>query len=277
MNREHIAKVESAARRLRWDIVEMIGPNVRGHFGGSLSLADIVAALYFYKMRHDPKNPAWVERDRFLLSKGHAGLVQYAALAECGYYPKAELAKLKTLGSILQGHPDMRRMPGIECSTGSLGQGLSIACGMAAGLKLDGSKAQVYCVVGDGEAAEGQIWEAANAASHYKLDNLVGILDRNRLQATGAIEKRFNTNPVVEKWESFGWHVAECDGHDAASLIAALDGLDGVHGKPKMLVARTVKGSGLPFAENDAAFHNGAVTSEQYEQARKLFCADAVH
>lgn len=275
MNREPIAKVERAARTLRWDIVEMIGPNVRGHFGGSLSLADIVATLYFHTMRHDPRNPAWPERDRFLLSKGHAGLVQYAALAECGYFPKAELKRLKCLGSMLQGHPDMRRVPGVECSTGSLGQGLSIACGIAAGLRLDGNKARVYCVVGDGEAAEGQIWEAAAAAAHYRLDNLVAILDRNRLQAMGAIEKRFNTNPVVEKWAAFGWHVAECDGHDAAELITAFDRLNDVRGKPKMLVARTVKGSGLPFAENDAAFHNGAVTSEQYEQARRLLCADA--
>jgi transketolase len=274
MTRDEIAKVERAARQLRWGIVEMIGPNVRGHFGGSLSLADIVAALYFHKMRHDPKNPAWPERDRFLLSKGHGGLVQYAALAECGYFPRTELAKLKTLGAMLQGHPDMRRIPGIECSTGSLGQGLSISCGMAAGLKLDGSKSRVYCAVGDGEAAEGQIWEAASAASHYKLDNLVAILDRNRLQATGAIADRFNTNPVVEKWQAFGWHVAEADGHDVCSVLHALDEFDRVTGKPKMLVARTVKGAGLPCAENNAAFHNGAITSEQYEQARALLCAE---
>jgi transketolase len=272
MSKDQIAKVERAARQLRWDIVEMIGPNVRGHFGGSLSLADIVAALYFSKMRHDPKNPKWPERDRFLLSKGHSGLVQYAALAECGYFPRAELAKLKTLGSMLQGHPDMRRTPGIECNTGSLGQGLSIACGIAAGLKIDGSKARVYCVVGDGESAEGQIWEAASAASHYKLDNLVAILDRNRLQAMGPVAERFNTNPVFEKWEAFGWQVAECDGHDAGSILNALDELDQYQGKPKMLIARTVKGSGLPFAENQVGFHNGAITSEQYEQARALLC-----
>jgi transketolase len=274
MTKDQIAKVERAARQLRWDIVEMIGPNVRGHFGGSLSLADIVAALYFHKMRHDPKNPNWRDRDRFLLSKGHSGLVQYAALAECGYFPRAELAKLKTLGSMLQGHPDMRRTPGIECSTGSLGQGLSIACGMAAGLKLEGSKARVYCVVGDGESAEGQIWEAAAAAAHYKLDNLVAILDRNRLQAMGPVAERFNTNPVFEKWEAFGWQVAETDGHDAAAILHALDDLDQFQGKPKMLIARTIKGSGLPFAENQVSFHNGAITSEQYQQARALLCAD---
>jgi transketolase len=274
-HQDQVAKVERAARRLRWDIVEMIGPNVRGHFGGSLSLADIVAALYFCRMRHDPKNPHWPERDRFLLSKGHSGLVQYAALAECGYFPRAELAKLKTLGSMLQGHPDMRRTPGVECNTGSLGQGLSIACGIAAGLKLDGSKARVYCVVGDGESAEGQIWEAAAAAAHYKLDNLVAILDRNRLQAMGPVAERFNTNPVFEKWEAFGWQVAEADGHDAGAILTALDDLDQFQGKPKMLIARTIKGAGLPFAENQVSFHNGAITSEQYEQARALFCADA--
>ena len=270
-----IAKVERAARRLRWDICEMIGPNVRGHFGGSLSIADVTAALYFHKMRHDPKNPHWPDRDRYLLSKGHSGLVQYAALAECGYFPKSELAKLKTLGSILQGHPDMRRTPGVECNTGSLGHGLSIACGIAAGLKIDGSKAHVYCVVGDGEAAEGQIWEAGLSAAHYKLDNLVAILDQNRIQATGTIEKRFNTNPMVAKWEAFGWHVVEVDGHNVGAILQALDELDTVSGKPKMLVARTIKGAGLPFAENNAAYHNGAITTEQYEQARVLF-ADKV-
>jgi len=159
----------------------------------------------------------------------------------------------------------------VECNTGSLGHGLSIACGIAAGLKIDGSKAHVYCVVGDGESAEGQIWEAGLSAAHYKLDNLVAILDQNRLQATGAIEKRFNTNPMIEKWQSFGWHVVAIDGHSIGAILRALDDLDAVTGKPKMLVARTIKGAGLPFAENNAAYHNGAITAEQFEQARVLF------
>jgi transketolase len=244
--------------------------------GGSLSIADVVAALYFSRMRHDPKNPAWPDRDRFLMSKGHATLAHYAALAMCGYFPMEELAKLKTLGSMLQGHPDMKRTPGVEANTGSLGQGLSIACGIAAGLKLDGRKSKVYCVVGDGEIAEGQIWEAAFAATHYKLDNLTAILDFNRLQATGAVETRFNTNPVAEKWKSFGWYVVETDGNDASSVLTAFDELEPVTGKPKMLIAHTTKGAGLPFAENNVAYHNGSMTSDQFEVARRLLADDAV-
>jgi len=268
-------KVERAARALRWNIVQMVGPNQKGHLGGSLSIADVVAALYFSKMRHDPENPSWPDRDRFILSKGHVALVQYAALAECGYFSKREFSKLKTLGGMLQGHPDIKSTPGIEANTGSLGQGLSIACGMAAGLKMDGRPSRVYCVLGDGEIAEGQIWEAALAASHYKLDNLVAVLDRNCLQAMGSIVNRFNTNPVVEKWQAFGWHVVEVDGNDVAAVLRALDDLDLVTGKPKILIACTVKGAGLPFAENNVAFHNGSMTTEQFEMARQLFCAKA--
>jgi transketolase len=276
MDQFDVTKVERAARALRWNIVQMVGPNQKGHLGGSLSIADVVAALYFSKMRHDPKTPSWPDRDRFLMSKGHGVLVQYAALGECGYFSKQEFAKLKTLGGMLQGHPDMNRTPGIEANTGSLGQGLSIACGIAAGLKMDGRTSRVYCVVGDGEIAEGQIWEAALAAAHYKLDNLVAILDRNSLQATGSIVSRFNTNPLAEKWQSFGWHVVEVDGNDVSAVLRILDDLDAVIGKPKMLIARTVKGAGLPFAENNAAFHNGSMTTEQFEVARQLLSADAL-
>jgi len=263
-------RVEQAARILRLRVVEMLGPNTKGHLGGSLSIADVVAALYFVKMRHDPSAPQWPDRDRFILSKGHSVLVQYAALAECGYFPREELGKLKTLGSMLQGHPDIKSTPGIEANTGSLGQGLSQACGMAAGLRLDGRKSRVYCVVGDGELCEGQIWEAAMSASHYHLDNLVAIVDRNGLLATGPIESRFNTNPLAQKWAAFGWHVLELDGHDATAILEALDQADRLSGKPKVLIANTVKGRGLPFAENNAAFHNGHMTSEQYELALKL-------
>jgi transketolase len=275
MKKDIVAKVEQAARAIRWNIVQMVGPNNKGHLGGSLSIADVVAALYFSKMRHDPKNPSWPDRDRFLLSKGHVALVQYAALAECGYFSKQEFSKLKTLGSMLQGHPDKKSTPGIEANTGSLGHGLSIACGMAAGLRMDGRKSNVYCVIGDGEVAEGQIWEAALAASHYKLDNLIAILDRNCLQATGSIVSRFNTNPMIEKWESFGWHVVETDGNDASSVLRSLDELDAVVGKPKILIACTVKGAGLPFAENNVSFHNGSMTNEQFELARQLLSAEA--
>jgi transketolase len=184
-----------------------------------------------------------------------------------GYFPEKELDTVKKLGSHLQGHPDMKDTPGIEANTGSLGQGLSIACGMAAGLRIDGSKSRVYCVVGDGEMDEGQIWEAALAATVFKLDNLVAILDKNGLMATGAIEERFNTNPVVDKWRAFGWWVKEIDGHDIKAIVEALDETDGLTGKPKLIVAYTVKGKGVSFAEHQAAFHNGLLTQEQYDQA----------
>ena len=259
--------LKEKARKLRTHIIRMIGVGKKGHLGGSCSIADVVAALYFHKMRLDPKNPHWDERDRFLLSKGHAALAQYAALAELAFFPEEELDSVKKLGARLQGHPDMNETPGIEANTGSLGQGLSIACGMAAGLRIDGSKSRVYCVVGDGEMDEGQIWEAAMAASVYKLDNLVVILDKNGIMATGTIEERFDSNPVFEKWKAFGWWVKEIDGHDMEAIVEVLDEADGVSGQPKIIIAYTVKGKGVSFAEHQAAFHNGLLTQEQYDQA----------
>jgi transketolase len=269
-----IEKLEHIARILRLDIVQMVGIGQRGHLGGSCSIADIVTALYFSKMRHDPANSSWPDRDRFLLSKGHAALVQYAALAECGYFSKDELKHTKRYGSMLQGHPDLKSTPGIEANTGSLGQGLSRACGMAAGLRIDGRASRVYCVIGDGELAEGQIWEAAMAASAFKLDNLVAILDCNGLQATGPVSQRFNTNPLPEKWRAFGWHVQEIDGHDLAGILKALDDADSMKGKPKMIIARTIKGAGIPFAENKVEFHNGLLDAGQFETACALLSAD---
>lgn len=268
---EQVAKLEKAAKRLRYDIVMMIGAGKPGHLGGSCSIADIVAVLYFHKMRHDPRNPTWSDRDRFLLSKGHAALAQYAALAECGYFPKEELRTLKELGSILQGHPEMRRMPGIEAYTGSLGQGLSVACGIAMAGRIDQKDYKVYCIVGDGEVAEGQIWEASMAAAFYKLDNLVALFDKNLVQATGPIVERYNTNPHAEKWKAFGWHVMEIDGHNIEQIAGALDEAGQVRGKPVMIVAHTVKGKGVPFAEGKADFHHGIMTQEQFETARRLF------
>ncbi len=262
-----IGELRRMARTIRLDIVQMVGVGQRGHLGGSCSIADVVTALYFSKMRHDPANPSWPDRDRFLLSKGHAALVQYAALAECGYFPKEELKKVKRCGAMLQGHPDLKSTPGIEANTGSLGQGLSIACGIAAGLRIDGRTSRVYCVVGDGELDEGQIWEAAMAASAFKLDNLVAILDRNGLQAMGPTEQRLNTNPLPEKWSAFGWHVMEINGHDMASILRALDDVDGIKGRPKMIIARTIKGAGIPFAENRVEFHNGQLDEAQFESA----------
>lgn len=264
-----IKELEVKAKKIRYNIVKMIGPEKTGHLGGSCSIADIVTVLYFHKMKHDPKNPKMPDRDRFLLSKGHSALAQYAALAETGYFDIKELATLKTFGSKLQGHPDMLRLPGIEANTGSLGQGLSIAAGMAAAGKIDKKNYKVYCIVGDGELAEGQIWEAAMAASFYKLDNLVAILDKNCLQATGPIKERFDTNPHKEKWEAFGWNVLECDGHSISGLISSLEEADKIKGKPVIIIACTVKGKNVSFAENNAAFHNGAMTQEQYELALK--------
>jgi transketolase len=266
-----VAELEKKAKKLRYDIVMMIGAGKPGHLGGSCSIAEIVAALYFHKMQHDPANPQWPDRDRLLLSKGHAALTQYAALAECGYFPKKELETLKELGTIVQGHPEMLRMPGIEANTGSLGQGLSISCGIALAGKLDKKDYRVYCVVGDGEIAEGQIWEASMAAAYYKLDNLTAILDKNEVQATGPIVERYDTNPHPEKWKAFGWHVIEIDGHDMSQVVDALDKADEVKGKPVMIVANTVKGKGVPFAEGKADFHHGIMTEEQYQTARKLF------
>jgi transketolase len=269
VSKELVKQIEEKALQLRRDIVDMIGVGKVGHLGASCSCADIVAALYFHKMKIDANSPKQEDRDRFLLSKGHAALVQYAALAELGFFPKEELKKVKALGSMLQGHPDMTKTPGVEANTGSLGQGLSIANGMALGLRLDGSKRKVYVIVGDGEIAEGQIWEAAMAAANFKVDNLVAILDRNRLQATGTIEERFNSGDLIAKWKAFGWYVIEIDGHNVEEIIEALDKADEIKGQPTVIVANTVKGKGVSFAENVVAFHNGAMTQEQYETAKK--------
>jgi transketolase len=262
-----IDELEKMARTLRLNVIRMVGVGQKGHLGGSCSLSEIIAVLYFHQMKHDPKNPKWEERDRFLLSKGHAALIQYAALAEAGYFPKTELDKVKRLGAMLQGHPDMKTTPGIEANTGSLGQGLSMACGMAAGIRIDKKKSKVYCVIGDGEIAEGQIWEAAMAASYYKLDNLIVFLDKNNLMATGPVVERYNTNPLMEKWEAFGWHVSRVDGHNIEEIINALSQVEKITGKPKIIIAHTIKGKGISFAENIAAFHNGELTKDQFDLA----------
>lgn len=264
---EELVKLELKAKRLRRHVVNMIGVGPVGHLGGSCSLADIVTVLYFHTMKINPTNPKDGDRDIFLLSKGHAALIQYAALAEAGYFPMEELNRVKTLGSMLQGHPDMNKTPGIEANTGSLGQGLSIANGIALGLRLNKSSHRVYVAIGDGEITEGQIWEAAMASSFYKLDNLTAILDKNKLQATGPIVERFNSNPLKEKWEAFGWNVIEIDGHDISKIADAFDAAKNVKGRPTLLLANTVKGKGISFAENVVSFHNGALTQEQYETA----------
>ena len=268
VEKDVIRAIEDKALEMRELIVtDLIGEGKVGHLGGSCSSADIVAALYFHKMKHDPQNPDNPDRDRFLLSKGHAALVQYAALALAGYFPVSELKKVKSLGAMLQGHPDMTKTPGIEANTGSLGQGLSIANGMALGLRLNGSKRRVYVIVGDGEQAEGQIWEAAMAAANFKIDNITAIVDCNRLQATGAIRDRFDLNPIAPKWAAFGWHVIEADGHDVGALLEAFESAEQVKGHPSVILAQTVKGKCISFAENNAAFHNGLLTAAQCETA----------
>jgi transketolase len=267
-NSQTINKAARLAANIRRDIIVMIGgEGLPGHLGGSFSSADIIAALYGVKMRHDPQNPDWAGRDKFLYSKGHAAIAQYAALAECGYFPVEELVTCKKLGSRLQGHPDRLKTPGIEAGTGSLGQGLSIANGLALAIRLDNTGRKVYCMMGDGELAEGQIWEAAMASSALKINNIVGIVDCNGLQATGAVVDRFNTNPLPEKWASFGWHVIEIDGHDIEAILDAFDDADSVTDKPTVILAHTIKGKGLSFAENVVGFHNGALNAEQYTQA----------
>lgn len=265
-----VIKIKLLAARIRRHIVNMIGCEGHvGHLGGSCSSADIVAVLYGYKLRFDPKNPWWEQRDKFIYSKGHAAIAQYAAMAEVGYFSIEELSHTKSLGSRLQGHPDRKKTPGIEAGTGSLGHGLSIANGLALAMRLDKKSNKVYCVIGDGEIAEGQIWEAGMASANFKIDNLVGILDCNGLQATGSIVERFDTNPFPEKWRAFGWHVIEIDGHDIEQILAAFDEADTVKGKPVMLIARTIKGKGISFAENMVEFHNCQLTKEQYELALK--------
>lgn len=264
---ELIQDLEKKAQTLRRDMIVSIGVGVAGHVGGSCSSADLVTALYFSKMKHDPQNPKRPDRDRFLLSKGHVAILQYAALAEAGYFPVADLKTTKALGSHLQGHPDVCKTPGIEAGTGSLGQGLSIGLGMALGLRLDGLASKVYVLCGDGELAEGQIWEAAMAAGSFKADNLVALVDRNQLQANGPVTARLDSNPLIPKWQAFGWNVIEIDGHNMRQILTALDEADTVKGKPTVIIANTVKGKGISFAENVVGFHNGTLTEETYRQA----------
>lgn len=263
---EQIQRIQKIAWNLRADVVTMIGVGKAGHLGGSCSLAEIVAALYFEKMRFDPSALEDPCRDRFLLSKGHSVLIQYAALVELGVIPREEMEKLKTLPGKLQGHPDMMT-PGMEAVTGSLGQGLSIGVGMALALRLSRGPSRVYVILGDGELAEGQLWEAAMSASRYGLDSITAILDRNRIQATGPTREIFNIPDLAEKWRAFGWNTLGIDGHDVGAILGALDEAAAHKGSPTLIVADTVKGKGVSFAENTAAFHNGIMSQEQYDRA----------
>ena len=260
-------ELSSVAANVRKNIISMLHQSGSGHPGGSLSAVEIVTALYFDEMNVDPANPKKENRDRFVLSKGHAAPVVYSVLAEKGFFDKCELLKLRQVDSMLQGHPDMKGTPGVEMSTGSLGQGFSAACGMAMASKMEGSPWRVYALLGDGEVQEGIVWEAAMSAAHYKLDNLVAFLDNNGLQIDVKNEEVLGVDPLGEKFTAFGWNVIEIDGHDFDQIFTALDTAKATAGKPTMILSKTVKGKGVSFMENQAGWHGQAPNDEQKEIA----------
>lgn len=263
-----IGELEEIARRLRVRIIEMTTEAGSGHPSTSLSSVEIVTALHFSRLRWDPSNAGWDDRDRFILSKGHGVPVLYAAYAEAGAIPEEELLTLRTAGSRLQGHPDPARLPFLEAATGSLGQGLSIALGLALAAQRDRASWRTYCVLGDGEIQEGQVWEAAMSAPRFELDNLCAIVDFNKIQQTSSVEEMMPTlNPVPEKWKAFSWHVIECDGHKLEALLAALGEAERTKGKPTVIVAHTVKGKGVSFMENALDWHGKAPNEEQAAKA----------
>ena len=264
---DSLTETEEAARRIRRHIIRMLAEAGSGHPGGSLSAVEILSALYFRVLRHDPHNPSWPDRDRFILSKGHACPVLYATLAECGYLPVEELLTLRKMGSRLQGHAFAGSPPGVEMSSGSLGQGLSYSIGQCLAARLDGRDYRVYCLLGDGELDEGQVWEAAMAASHYSLDNLTAIVDRNGIQNDDFCDRTMTTDPLPAKWEAFGWRALEVDGHDLRQLIDALEQARATKGRPTVIIAHTVKGKGVDFMENNPEWHGKAPTPEQAEKA----------
>ena len=263
------AALAAIAKRMRRTAIEMITEAKSGHPGGSLSIAEIVVTLFFDVLCHDPANPDWKERDRFILSKGHCCPMLYAVMAECGYSPKETLNTLRKLGSIYQGHPDVRFFPALEASTGSLGLGLSLGIGMALGAKLDKSPARAYVVLGDGEIQEGQIWEAAMFASFHKMDNLVAIVDYNRIQLDGFVKDILDLEPLADKWRSFGWHVIEVDGHNIKALQNGFAEAAGTREKPSCILAHTIKGKGVSFMENNPKFHGAAPSADEFNQAMR--------
>ncbi|MGA2159739.1 MAG: transketolase [Dehalococcoidia bacterium] len=267
MTDNNINSLENTARKLRRDVITMISRAGSGHPGGSLSAADIVTALYFRIMQHDPKNPHWPDRDRFILSKGHAAPILYAALAESGYFPLEWLDTLRKAGTCLQGHTDSTLTPGVDVSAGSLGQGLSVGIGMALAAKLDRKDYRIYVLLGDGECDEGQIWEAAMFAPNYKLDNLTAIVDYNGLQLDGTTKDIMNLEPFVNKWRAFNWEVMEINGHDMTQIIEALNKAKKVPAKPVVIVAHTIKGKGVSFMENNVDFHGKAPNQAETEIA----------
>jgi len=264
-----IPELEKMAKQLRRHVITMIATAGSGHPGGSLSAADIVTALYFKVMRHDPKKSQWPDRDRFVLSKGHAAPILYAALAESGYFPLEELSTLRKLDSRLQGHTDRTLTPGVEMSAGSLGQGLSYGIGIALAGRLDKRDYQVYVLLGDGECDEGQVWEAAMFAPHHGVDNLTAIVDHNDLQLSGRVCDIMGLEPLVDKWRAFNWHVLEINGHDMGEILKALKKAREIKGKPTVIIAHTVKGKGVSFMEGNVDFHGKAPTAQEAEIALK--------
>ncbi len=266
---EDILNLKKTAKEIRKSIIEEVYSGQSGHPGGALSCTDILTVLYFNQMNIDPEKRDDPDRDRFVLSKGHASAALYATLAERGYFPKEELKNFRKLGSILQGHPDMKHIPGVDMSSGSLGQGLSVSNGMALSSKMDGRGFRVYCLVGDGEIEEGQFWEAAMSASHYKLDNLCVIVDNNKLQIDGAVNEVMSIYPLKEKLQSFGFEVFEVDGNNIDELITVLQKAKTVKGKPSAIIANTIKGKGVKYMENQVGWHGKAPNEEQYNEAMK--------
>jgi transketolase len=266
---EFIGELEAIAKKVRLDSIKMIYEAGSGHPGGSLSCTDILVALYFHIMKHDPKRPDWPDRDRFVLSKGHAAPALYSVLAESGYFPVEELSSLRKLGSRLQGHPCMQKTPGVEMSTGSLGHGLAAGNGMALAAKLDRKLHRVYVLCGDGEMDVGETWEAAMLASHYKLDNVTAYIDRNKLQLDGPTENIMSLEPLADKWKAFGWHVIEINGHNMKEIIRATTEAKGVKGKPTVIICHTIKGKGVSYMEGSLHFHGKAPSKQEYEQAMR--------
>jgi len=267
MDKQKINEFRRQATVIRKHIIDEVYSASSGHPGGSLSCTDILTVLYFHEMRVDPKNPKWEDRDRFVLSKGHCAPALYATLAETGFFPKEELLKFRRADSYLQGHPSLKDVPGVDMSTGSLGQGISAAVGMALAGKLDNKNYRVYAILGDGELQEGQVWEACMAAAHYKLDNLTAFLDHNGLQIDGKIAEVMSPEPVEEKFKAFGWRVININGHDYVQIIEALEEAKKTKGMPTVIVAETIKGKGVSFMENVAGWHGSAPNKEQRDQA----------
>jgi transketolase len=263
-----VQKLTARARELRRTVLDMVYKVQSGHLGGAFSAAEILVTLYEHELNVQPGEPSWPDRDRFVLAKGHAAPALYVELAERGFFPKEVLATFRQVGSLLQGHPDMKKTPGVDMSTGSLGQGLSAAIGMALAARLDGRSYRTWAVLGDGELDEGQVWESAAFAAAHKIDNLTAIVDWNRVQLDGTTDEILPMGPLPEKWRSFGWEVLECDGHDVASLLSAYAKAKAVTGKPAVILAHTVKGKGVSFMENKAAWHGAPPNAEQYEQAQ---------